>query len=63
MNIVEVFEDIFEKKTKHSAVVKSVATINNNEVQLVSKGLCWFQLAIKQRIDLSEEILPTALTT
>ncbi len=60
-NIVEVFRDIFEADHSKKSIVKSVATIENNTstVKMVSKGSCSFQFAMKQRIDLSEHLLPT----
>lgn len=59
-NIVEVFRDIFEIDHSKKSVVKSVATIENNNstVKMLSKGSCSFQFAMKQRIDLSEQPLP-----
>uniref|UniRef100_A0A1I7YVV8 Ig-like domain-containing protein n=1 Tax=Steinernema glaseri TaxID=37863 RepID=A0A1I7YVV8_9BILA len=53
VNIVEVFKENMSRKD-----VKTVARIaHNNTVELVSKGHCEFQFALKQRVDLKEKAL------
>ncbi|KAK0399821.1 hypothetical protein QR680_003230 [Steinernema hermaphroditum] len=53
VNIVEVFKENMSRKD-----VKSVCRIcQNNTVELVSKGHCEFQFALKQRVDLKEKAI------
>ncbi|VDN05033.1 unnamed protein product [Thelazia callipaeda] len=55
VNIVEVFREHLESRHVRKEVKASAMVQGNQCVRITSKGVCSFQFALKQRIDLKEE--------